>query len=103
MDEKDLTPSGTETQGPRTTGAESKAFQKSGLDLLTRFHIVDKVAKIYDTKNNAFQERGRLLFEVLAAVLKSDGEASLRVRHGVLLFNGVRLKFGVGTYGMFKS
>ncbi|MGZ5514406.1 MAG: HD-GYP domain-containing protein [Candidatus Aminicenantales bacterium] len=103
MDEKDLTPSGTETQGPRTTGTEPKAFQKSGLDLLTRFYIVDKVAKIYDTKNDAFQERGRLLFEVLAAVLKSDGEASLRVRHGVLLFNGVRLKFGVGTYGMFKS
>jgi HD-GYP domain-containing protein (c-di-GMP phosphodiesterase class II) len=103
MDEKDLTPMGPEPQAPRTTGAKSKTFQKVGLDLLTRFHIVDKVAKIYDTKNDAFQERGRLLFEVVGAVLKSEDEASLRVRHGVLMVNGVRLKFGVGTYGMFKS
>ncbi len=85
------------------SGAESKAFQKTGLELLMRFHIVDKVAKIYDTKNDAFQERGQLLFETLSAALAAEGEAALRVRHGSFLLNGVRLKFGVGTYGMFKS
>ncbi len=85
------------------TGAEAKAFQRAGVELLTRFHIVDKIAKIYDTRNDAFQEQGRLFFDSLSAVLKDAGEASLRVRQGVLLMNGVRLKFGVGTYGMFKA
>ncbi len=105
MDKKDLIEAGPGARDAhaRKAGTESKTFQKTGLDLLTRFHIVDKVAKIYDARNDAFQERGRLLFEVLAPILKTGGEASLRVRHGVLLFNGVRLKFGVGTYGMFKS
>jgi putative nucleotidyltransferase with HDIG domain len=103
MDEKDLIQAATDAQGARTTGAESKAFQKVGVDLLTSFHIVDRVAKIYDTNNDVFQERARIFFETLSTVLKDGGEASLRVRHGVLLLNGIRLKFGVGTYGMFKS
>lgn len=103
MDDKDLVRAVPDGLGARVTGAEGKAQQKTGLELLTRFHIVDKIAKIYDTKNDAFQVQGRLLFETLTAVLEHGGEASLRVRHGVLLLNGVRLKFGVGTYGMFKS
>ncbi len=103
MDEKDLTQLRPGSEGARTPVAESRVFQRSGVELLTQFHIVDKIAKIYDTKNDAFQERGRLLFETVAAVVKDSGEASLRVRQGTLLLNGVRLKFGVGTYGMFKS
>jgi HD-GYP domain-containing protein (c-di-GMP phosphodiesterase class II) len=92
------------TQPPdRASRPESRAGQKAGLDLVTRFHVVDKVAKIYDTKNEAFQERGRLLFETLTALLADTGEACLRIRLGSLLLNGVRLKFAVGTYGMFKS
>ena len=101
--EKGLVAAAAGEQATRPSGAESKAFQKVGVDLLTRFYIVDKVAKIYDTRNNAFQERGRQLFEALAAVFKAYGQASFGVRHGAILFNGVRLKFGVGTYGMFKS
>jgi HD-GYP domain-containing protein (c-di-GMP phosphodiesterase class II) len=80
-----------------------KTFQKAGVDLLIRFHIVDKLAKIYDTRNNAFQEQGRLLFEALGTALEESGEASFRSRHGALLLNGVRLKFSVGTYAIFKS
>lgn len=89
--------------GGRAAGQDSRSLQKNGIDILTRFHIVDKIAKIYDEKNDAFQVQGRLLFEALAATLESQGEASLRIRHGGLLFNDIRLKFGVGTYAMFKS
>lgn len=85
------------------SSAVSKAFQKTGVELLMSFHVVDKVAKIYDTKNTAFQERGQRLFESLSSVLASEGEACLRTRHGSFFLNGVRLKFGVGTYAMFKS
>jgi HD-GYP domain-containing protein (c-di-GMP phosphodiesterase class II) len=103
VDENNITkPSPEERSAPPRT-AESKAFQKTGVDLLIRFHIVDKIAKIYDLKNDAFQEQGKLLFESLTAMLKEEEEASFRVRHGALLLNGVRLKFGVGTYGIFKS
>ena len=94
-----------ELPGGPAAGADpaARARQKAGLELLTRFHIVDKIAKIYDPGNDAFQTQGRLLFETLTAVLAAEEEASLRLRHGTLLLNGVRLKFSVGTYGMFKS
>lgn len=92
-----------EGRTPPAAGPEARAFQKTGLDLLIRFHIVDKIAKIYDPRNDAFQEQGRLFFEALTALLKEGEEASFRVRHGTLLLNGIRLKFGVGTYGIFKS
>ncbi len=103
MDEKDIANPTPEARTAPPRGAESKAFQRAGLDLLIRFHIVDKIAKIYDPKNDAFQEQGKLLFESLAAILKEKDEVSFRVRHGALLLNGMRLKFGVGTYGIFKS
>lgn len=104
MNEKDRVraASGGSAGGPDAE-ADPKARQKAGLELLTRFHIVDKIAKIYDTRNDAFQVQGRLLFETLASVLAAEQEASLRVRHGTLVLNGVRLKFGAGTYGIFKS
>ncbi|HOW85328.1 MAG TPA: HD-GYP domain-containing protein [Candidatus Aminicenantes bacterium] len=94
-----------ELPGGPAAGADpgARARQKAGLELLTRFHIVDKIAKIYDPGNDAFQTQGRLLFETLTAALAAEEEVSLRLRHGTLLLNGVRLKFGVGTYGMFKS
>jgi HD-GYP domain-containing protein (c-di-GMP phosphodiesterase class II) len=103
MDEKDITKPAPEGRVAAPAKVESKAFQKTGVDLLIRFHIVDKIAKIYDTKNDAFQEQGKLLFEALTATLKEGEETSFRVRHGTLLHNRVRLKFGVGTYGIFKS
>ena len=86
-----------------SSAVESRNFQKTGVELLMRFHIVDKVAKIYDARNTAFQEQGRSLFETLSTLLATEGEAALRVRHGSFILNGVRLKFGVGTYPVFKS
>jgi HD-GYP domain-containing protein (c-di-GMP phosphodiesterase class II) len=103
LDENNITKASPEARTAPPRAAEAKAFQKTGVDLLIRFHIVDKIAKIYDLKNDAFQEQGKLLFESLTAMLKEEEEASFRVRHGALLLNGVRLKFGVGTYGIFKS
>jgi hypothetical protein len=103
MDEKDVLTAAPDRRTAPPRGVEAKAFQKTGVDLLIRFHIVDKIAKIYDTKNDAFQEQSKLLFAALTVMLKEGEETSFRVRHGALLLNGVRLKFGVGTYGIFKS
>jgi putative nucleotidyltransferase with HDIG domain len=83
--------------------ADVKAFQKSAVELLIRFHIVDKIAKIHDPKNDAFQEQGRLLFQSLERLLADEEDASFRVRHSSLLLNGIRLKSSLGTYPIFKS
>jgi putative nucleotidyltransferase with HDIG domain len=84
-------------------GEDLKAFQKAALDLLIRLYIVVKIAKIHDTKNDAFQEHGRSFFDTLTRVLKDEEEAIFRVRHSALLLNGVRLKSSLGTYPIFKS
>ena len=103
MDDRDAMRPASEARAAQPAGPEARAFRKAGLDLLIRFHIVDKIAKIYDTRNNVFHGQGRLLFDSITAMLAEEGEASLRVRHCAILLNGVRLKFGVGTYGIFKS
>jgi putative nucleotidyltransferase with HDIG domain len=87
-----------------TGDADVKAFQRSALELLIRFHVLDKIAKIHDPKNDAFQEQGRLLFDSLGRVLATEEEeAALRIRHSSLLLNGVRMKSSLGTYPIFKS
>ena len=103
MDDKTPLRAAPEGAAARTSGGQAKLRQKAGVELLTRFHIVDKIAKIYDIANDAFVTQGGLLFETLSAALADAGDAELRSRHGALMLNGVRLKFGVGTYGIFKS
>ena len=95
----------TKTRAERWPSGEAdvKAFQKSAVELLIRFHIVDKIAKIHDPKNDAFQEQGRLLFQSLERLLADEEDASFRIRHSSLLLNGIRLKSSLGTYAIFKS
>jgi putative nucleotidyltransferase with HDIG domain len=88
---------------PSSGNPDLKAYQKTATELLIHFHIVDKIAKIHDTKNDAFQEQGRVLFEGLAKFLQDEDEATFRIRHSSLLLNGVRLKSSLGTYPIFKS
>jgi len=80
-----------------------KAFQKTAVELLIRFHIADKVAKIHDPKNDAFQEQVRLLYDALSRVLAEEKEAVFRVRHGAFILNGARLRSSLGTYPILKS
>jgi len=87
----------------RDVRPDIKAFQKSAVDLLIRFHIVTKNAKLYQPNNAMFQEQVRQLFEAIEAFLKEEDAASLQVRQSALFFNGVRLKFVLGTYPIFKS
>jgi HD-GYP domain-containing protein (c-di-GMP phosphodiesterase class II) len=98
---------GVETKNPsdqwQSGGADLKAFQKAAVALLIRFHIVDKIAKIHDPKNDAFQEQGQLFFDSLKRFLQEEEEVSFRVRHSSLLLNGVRMKSLPGTYPIFKS
>jgi HD-GYP domain-containing protein (c-di-GMP phosphodiesterase class II) len=84
--------------------ADVKAFQKSAVELIIRFYVLNKIAKIHDIRNDAFQEHGRLLHGSLERLLASEEEdLGLRIRHSSLLLNGVRLKSSLGTYPIFKS
>ncbi len=104
MTEETGTQSPTRAEQWPTGDSDVKAFQRSAVELLIRFHVLDKVAKIHDPKNDAFQEQGRSLFESLSRVLSSeDEEATLRIRHSSLLLNGIRMKSSLGTYPLFKS
>ena len=96
-----------ETKNPsdrwQSGGDDLRAFQKAAIDLLVHFHIVEKISKIHDTNNDAFQEQGQLLFGSLTRLLQEEEEVSFRVRHSSLLLNGVRIKSSLGTYPIFKS
>jgi len=82
--------------------SDIKAFQKAAVDLLVRFHIVAKNAKLYQPNNEMFQEQAKALFESIEAFLGNEGEASFEVRQSALFFNGIRLRFVLGTYPIFK-
>ena len=84
-------------------GEDVKAFQSAAVELLVRFHIIDKIAKIHDPKNDAFQEQGRLFYGSLARILKEEEEAIFRVRHSALLLNGIRLKSSLAIYPILKG
>ncbi|MCX6573382.1 MAG: HD domain-containing protein [Candidatus Aminicenantes bacterium] len=104
MTEKPL--DGTVGQGPKgrppSGDADLKAYQRTASDLLIHFHIIEKIAKIHDPKNDAFQEQGRILFDALKKFLESEDDATFRIRHSSLLLNGVRLKSSLATYPIFK-
>jgi len=85
----------------RAGAEEIKAFQRTAVELVTRFHIVLKIAKIHDPKNDAFVEQARLLYRSLTEVMQ-DKEITFRVRHGAFLLNGARLKSSLVTYLIFK-
>ena len=85
----------------RTGAAEIKAFQRTAVELVIRFHIVLKIAKIHDPKNDAFLDQGRLLYRSLTGVM-GDKEITFRIRHGAFLLNGARLRSSLGTYPIFK-
>jgi HD-GYP domain-containing protein (c-di-GMP phosphodiesterase class II) len=87
---------------PPSGDADLRAYQKTASDLLIHFHIIEKIAKIHDPKNDAFQEQGRILFDALKKFLESEDDATFRIRHSSLLLNGVRLKSSLGTYPIFK-
>jgi HD-GYP domain-containing protein (c-di-GMP phosphodiesterase class II) len=94
------------TRAERRPSADAgvKAFQKSAAELLIRFHALNKIARIHDAGNDAFQKHGRLLYRSIERLLASEEkDISLRIRHSSFLLNAVRLKSSLGTHPIFKS
>ena len=93
--------------GPAAPGSglrgDSKAFQKAALDLLIRFHIVVKNARLYEPNNALFRDQVGALLQGLEEFLKDEEQVGFKVRQSVLFLNGTRLRFGPGTYPIYKS
>ena len=81
---------------------DAKALQRAAADLLIRFHIVYKIAKLYEPNNENLQEQSQLMFEALSSLIGSGGQAAFSVRQGSLHLNGLRIKFVLQNYSIFK-
>ena len=81
---------------------DAKVVQRAAVDLLIRFHIVYKIAKLYEPNNEMLQEQSRLMFDALAALIGTGGQAVFSVRQGSLFLNGLRIRFVLQNYAIFK-
>ena len=81
---------------------DAKQFHRTAVDLLVKFHIVYKIAKLYEPNNEMLQEQSRLMFDALSAVIGSGGQAAISVRQGSLFLNGLRVRFVLQNYPIFK-
>jgi HD-GYP domain-containing protein (c-di-GMP phosphodiesterase class II) len=79
-----------------------KTLPKEAVDLLIRLHVVIKNAKLYEANNEMFREQAGHLFELIDKFLTEKGEASLQVRQSALFFNGIRFRFVLATYPIYK-
>jgi hypothetical protein len=79
-----------------------KVLHQTGVDILIRLHIVYKIVKLYERNNEMYAAQGRSLYEVLNGVLSQQTEAAIKVREGAVFFNGIRLKFILATYPIFR-
>lgn len=81
---------------------DAKVLQRAAVDLLIKFHIVYKIARLYEPNNAILREQSRLMFEALSAVIATGGQAAFSVRQGALFMNGVRIRFVLQNYSIFK-
>lgn len=81
---------------------DPKVAHRSAIEILTRFQIVFKIAKIYEANNFIFLRQVKILFNMIQVSLKREGEAFFKLRQGTLFFNRIRLKFGFSNYHVFK-
>jgi HD-GYP domain-containing protein (c-di-GMP phosphodiesterase class II) len=81
---------------------DAKVVQRAAVDLLVRFHIVYKIAKLYEPNNEMLQEQSQLMFEALSTLIGTGGQATFSVRQGSLFLNGLRVRFVLQNYPIFK-
>jgi HD-GYP domain-containing protein (c-di-GMP phosphodiesterase class II) len=88
---------------PGTPVGDPKVLARDAVEMLIRFYVVIKNARVYEPNNEMFQEQAGALFASIDSFLKEKKEASFQVRQSSLFCNGVRLKFVLATYPIFKS
>ena len=82
--------------------SDAKLVQKTAVEFLIKFHIVYKIAKLYEPNNEMLQEQSRLMYEALSSLIADGGRATFSVRQGSLFLNGLRIRFVLQNYPIFK-
>lgn len=83
-------------------GSDDAKIQALARDFLTQFHLVMKIAKVYEPGNRFVQEKIGPLYRALTLLLHAEGSAMLRVHHNALFFNRTPLRFDVSNQHVFK-
>lgn len=86
---------------PESEKARKKIYE-TALEILFRFHVAFKIARIYEPNNLMFLKQVHQLFLLIQAVLKQEGEAFFKLRQSTLFFNNLRLKFSFSNFFVFK-
>jgi HD-GYP domain-containing protein (c-di-GMP phosphodiesterase class II) len=85
-----------------TRSAQVKLLHDLAVEMVVRFNIILKSARIYSTNNLLFQRQITLFLEFLRRVQAEAAEAFFQTRAGSLYFNTIRLKYGFANYHFFK-
>ena len=81
---------------------ELRPIVRSAIDLLVRFHIIYKNARLFEPNNITFDDQTRKLRALMVDIHDLESEAAFHLRQNSLFFNGTRLKFGFQNYAIFK-
>ncbi|MCX6562978.1 MAG: HD domain-containing protein [Candidatus Aminicenantes bacterium] len=76
---------------------------KTALDILTHFHIVLKLIKVYEANNLGFMERLRDFWAALNEGFKTEDKIQIQLRQDSFFVNKIRLKFNIANYIVYKS
>ncbi len=80
-----------------------KETHQAGVEIITRWSSLLKLAKLYSPKNLLFQQQLTLLHRHLQSQSQKTEGAVLKVREGTFFFNNIRLRFTFTNYHAFKN
>jgi HD-GYP domain-containing protein (c-di-GMP phosphodiesterase class II) len=76
---------------------------KTAVDILSHFHIVLKLIKVYEANNLGFMERLRDFWAALNEAFKTEDKIQIQLRRDSFFVNKIRLKFNIANYIVYKS
>lgn len=79
-----------------------KEILKSALEILRRFNMAIKIAKIYEPNNLIYVNQIEALFLTIQKVLEVEQEASFTLRQSALFFNARKIIFSFSNYNLFR-
>ena len=84
-------------------GRPSELSFKAALNIVSYFHIVMKLIKVYEANNASFTERLREFREALEEAHKTENKIQIQLRRDSFFVNKIRLKFNIANYIIYKS
>jgi HD-GYP domain-containing protein (c-di-GMP phosphodiesterase class II) len=77
-------------------------LSKLGNSLVTKFHVLMRISQIYDSKNVALHQFIQESLQSINALIKKEGNLSLKIQKEDLFLNEQRLRYSVEGFTSFK-